>query len=641
MLRYEINRKDINQETTQLNIESYVIEEDMDNEDYLNITCYYSNDLTISEETILHVESEYEAEFVNSIQDPTITTTFDAEISYINPNLRFFAFRVYRWYDLSLESVNIITINNIPYLEFKFNDDHYFTSYEDNNKIYIDFVYDGILYQKIFENCIFEDEKTMLWKYNANSPDIDLFMCTVFSTDTYNFIGYEVEGESEFVEYDSVPSTACFTDDVYIKVKGSDGCEDRYEYYEKDCNDGNVYGLDVYRESFYYDNFIIYIETGEIVLPLPLSQMFDTRLEQEENIKEHFIYDEVRKSINSHVEMEKFVYHPVFVKEDNTFKTEDIYKIKFNLHFRKHSGDNWTVGDNSYWNGVDDETLMFNSKTDGNNGVPFFSYEDKSKQSDLLKYVGFTNSDVKFQKSKLKKSFLRLSFYDSTNPANQNLLAYSTIFLDGGNLFAKYMNNVENEPYVISGGSFDDKFTGVRVDREPSKDRNSSMIADKTDDEIEENRLSTQFVVKDSLFSTASSEGFNLYLWADNDNGNIPTDIYMKVEFNHAGYGRTIPFMMPYYDINKDGRYGVKTFEQIMDDWRSGNEYGMKKYSKYSYIHFKYRYDKEKEKRVYYLDPETYGDFAYYNQESNADTSPNELEINLYEAKVSFLNDND
>ena len=43
-------------------------------------------------------------------------------------------------------------------------------------------------------------------------------------------------------------------------------------------------------------------------------------------------------------------------------------------------------------------------------------------QSDLLSYLGFTNDDVKYQKSKLKKSFLRISFYDSDNIGNQNLL---------------------------------------------------------------------------------------------------------------------------------------------------------------------------------------------------------------------------
>ena len=66
-------------------------------------------------------------------------------------------------------------------------------------------------------------------------------------------------------------------------------------------------------------------------------------------------------------------------------------------------------------------------------------------QSDLLSYLGFDDDDVKYQKSKLKKSFLRISFYDSDNIANQNLLHTATIFLDSGELFAKYIKNIETE----------------------------------------------------------------------------------------------------------------------------------------------------------------------------------------------------
>jgi hypothetical protein len=178
---------------------------------------------------------------------------------------------------------------------------------------------------------------------------------------------------------------------------------------------------------------------------------------------------------------------------------------------------------------------------------------------------------------------------------------------------------------------------GAKVNMEYAPDDYQNI----PDEELEKHRLSSQFVITDTYSSKSSSEGFNFYMWSDNDRGNIPTDLYMKIEFNHAGYGRTIPFMMPYYDYRKEGRYGIKTFEDIVSDWRNGHGYGIRKYLKYSYIHLKCRYDKEKNKRVYYLDPDTYGSYAYYNSEGNNDSSPNELEINLYEAKVTFLNEND
>ena len=50
-----------------------------------------------------------------------------------------------------------------------------------------------------------------------------------------------------------------------------------------------------------------------------------------------------------------------------------------------------------------------------------------------------------------------------------------------------------------------------------------------------------------------SGEGFNLYLFRqDAPIENEPQDIYMKVEFNHAGYGRTIPLI--FWRKGEDGR---------------------------------------------------------------------------------------
>ena len=226
-------------------------------------------------------------------------------------------------------------------------------------------------------------------------------------------------------------------------------------------------------------------------------------------------------------------------------------------------------------------------------------------------------------------------FFDSMNPANQNMLAYYTIFMDSGNYFSKYARYIEAEGYrKISKTpddtgkySIKDKLIGIKVDREPTIDKDTDI------DDIEEVRLSSQFVVEDKYMSDASSEGFYLYLWKDNFLGTYPQDIYMKVEFNHAGYGRTIPFMMPFWDNKKwPSRKGIKTFEEILADWKNENNtdgpYGIQQYLKYSYIHFKYKYDKlSKPKRhVYYLDDEFYGDGVHF--EDNAIT------INLYEAKI-------
>lgn len=336
-------------------------------------------------------------------------------------------------------------------------------------------------------------------------------------------------------------------------------------------------------------------------------------------------------------------------------------------------------------------------------------------QSDLLSYLGFINDDVKYQKSKLKKSFLRISFYDSDNIGNQNLLHTATIFLDSGDLFAKYIKNIETEDEykttetviaqenpkisfpkdsiltsseykklddvnrkkcvvngellaVVGGSSSDeDKYTvydkaGVAINREPMRKRalKDSDFGDNID-ELERLRMSSQIVVTDKNSSKRSSEGFYFYTYKSNDNGVYPSDIYMRVEFNHAGYGRVIPFMMPYIRKSEeklkenspgyerytatDRKDKIKTFDDICYDWSeididrgiekehlkddSDIGYSAVRYMKYCHIKWKYRYDKQTQKHIYYLDPDVYGTGV-----TSENKHGNNIILNLYEGKI-------
>ena len=393
---------------------------------------------------------------------------------------------------------------------------------------------------------------------------------------------------------------------------------------------------DVSRVRFFRDNFVftigmfqLFLDRAMATISLPIEQKFANDLYQDDNIREHFTNAEIKKSINKITEMEKDVYHPVIWDSEHDKVKDEVYKIRFNLHFREHRGDDWLADADTYWNGVNSENPDNLEPIDG-----YFTYSNPEQQSDLLTYLNFTDKDVRYQKNKLKKSFLRVMFFDSMNPANQNMLAYYTIFMDSGNYFSKYARYIEAEGYrrisktPDDTGKYDikDKLTGIKVDREPSIDNNTDI------DDIEEVRLSSQFVVEDKYMSDASSEGFYLYLWKDNFLGTYPQNIYMKVEFNHAGYGRTIPFMCPFRDPTKNEGNGFKPFSKILEDWSSDDtKYGIVKYSKYSYIHFKYKYDKISERHVYYLDDKFYGtkpDKGGVHFEDNAIT------INLYEAKI-------
>ena len=486
---------------------------------------------------------------------------------------------------------------------------------------------------------------------------------------------------------------------------------------------GDVNGLKVYRETPYFqksvnsnfltntNNIFIYIEKPLYRISIPLSVNFETNAYQSYILNEQYVEDERNKSINKITDMEKDVYHPVIWDSSKLDKNEDIVgdyvdginkevdKIVFNLHFRQHRGDDWLVEPDTYWNGcyvdTNDNKVKFIDEIEDYKKVNYFSYNQianqiaidetekdiyRSKQPDLLTYLGFENSDVRYQKNKLSRSFIRIMFYDSMNPGNQNLLYYSTIFVDSGKLFGKYINHIEDTPYnsvvyetneeteieTINAEKSQTGLVGIRVDREPTGDllKDEDDVAFDNIDQVEELRLSCQFTVQDKFQSNASSDGFYLYLWKDNESGAIPSDIYMKVEFNHAGFGRTIPFMMPFWDKNKyekmddnakpNKKKGIKTFNEILNDWNSikndngvwqceikeeetiktintDGQYGARQYLKYSYIHFKYKYDKIHKQHIYYLDDDFYGTDP---KKGGVHYKDNVMTINLYEAKM-------
>ena len=81
----------------------------------------------------------------------------------------------------------------------------------------------------------------------------------------------------------------------------------------------------------------------------------------------------------------------------------------------------WETDDNGYWNN-------YILRSDHKALEP--TYKNYNIYGDLLGYLGFTDDDVYYQKDALKKSFLRLSFYDSPNRETQKLLYYYTIYFD-------------------------------------------------------------------------------------------------------------------------------------------------------------------------------------------------------------------
>ena len=253
-----------------------------------------------------------------------------------------------------------------------------------------------------------------------------------------------------------------------------------------------------------------------------------------EDIQGSLYVDEIiDRSMPDVIDMERLKYLPV--TSQNSAATEiDMY-----FHFRKREEktgrekkssigypeykDSWNIseadGASSWWNGMNYNGEKFDSYSFNR------FYNASGETSDLLGYLNFTDDDVYYRKSRLSKSFVRLSFYTSKDPIEQKLLYYSTIFLDDTRLYGKFMKQYINKV-------------------EKDKGDNGWPLVFYPDNSVSA-RLDTQITIRNEYYTEASSEGFNLYLFADDaDAVNSARTIYMKVEFNHAGNGKTIPMII-------------------------------------------------------------------------------------------------
>ena len=642
LLEYEIKQDTLSDNTVKLDLYSVSKHEYYDDDEKVEIYVEHTSDNTIySGQTVSVTNSIDKEDEFGALE--TLYSSEDVSVVQCDNLLKTFSFIADKYQRLGLESVWLETEAGVLYLHFTFSTWHFFRSWETHNISFkvtypVDQSSNGSEIE--FSGCQYVSETEIKWRYNAEKEGIDDFMCAVFRNDTYNPVAYVDDSDErleKYIEVSSIPERACFTDEMYLRVRvvisKTPECE-KWLLYDKECNDGTLVGVSAKRLNYKYENvddveMSIQMPLASINIPLSLSSGYDTY--QEQNINEKFVKKEFEESKNNSSEMEKLVYHPVYkyVDENGDVAYKDIHKIKFNLHFREREEDGWVVKTDGLWNGMG-ETY---GTVYQNNVLKFFSYVangidffvDGGQQSDLLTYLGFTDSDIKYQKSKLKKSFLRLSFYDSPNRANQNLLCYSTLFLDSGNLFAKMMRGADRKKhYVISDSASSVLYDNLRVDTEPVFNDDGHGVSI---DEVEEFRLSSQLVVTDRI-SENSSEGFYLYLWADNDNGALPSDIYMRVDFNHAGYGRVVPMTLPY--LSNTNANKIYTFAEIEGKWTEGDGWGVRVNEKYSYIHFKYVYDSQSGRHVYYLDPDTYGLGLFEN------SMPDYLELNLYEPKINF-----
>ena len=435
------------------------------------------------------------------------------------------------------------------------------------------------------------------------------------------------------------------------------------EHYEIDNNENSVYnnlysygefnhGTLIHRTNPWFTDaglFDIFSTNILTKIMIPMSDMFTPDMNKDALLNDYYVGDEVQTAINKANDMEKDVYHPVYIRKIDNGDEEISYlqNLRFNIHLRQREGKDWSIlsdPDNkeyTLWN--------YYKCSDAENN-------DNSNVSDLLSFLDFTNNDVRYRKKKLGKTFLRLSFYDSPDEKSQNLLHTSTIFVDVNELYAKYnrygydseedfMIIPKRSSYTINNGGLSFTTTSAELKNRIKVDTENIVNGLISGDETK--RLSSQFSVFDRNISINSSEGFYFYLWKDNYYGTEPIDIYLKIDLNHAKYGRVIPLMAPFTGPIKseDETHSLMKLSEMIDQWTDdsdtsdmtidGTGFTNYEYQDYRYIRLRYKYDSNLRKHVYYLNNDFYdnldsiwGDSGVYNGEDNSVT------INLFEANM-------
>lgn len=330
------------------------------------------------------------------------------------------------------------------------------------------------------------------------------------------------------------------------------------------------------------DDILFYEFKKNISLIIPSNTNIGYGLNTEDIIK-HYFEEKKQELLPNIVDYEKRCFTPFFKDKKKLIYIENII---FNIFLRDRTGcDNWNTNDNMGWN-------QYRIEND-NNKIKFILNE-KITNGDLLGLIGFTDEDVYYQKKKLSKSFLRLSFYDTNNPLNQMLLFYSTIFLDTNELYTKYIKNI------------DKKISNPTI----------SLVSTNLD----ENNLSLSFKVGDKYNRNSSSEGYYLYLFPDNLEGENERVIYMKAEFNHGGYGKTIPLIYPNYGGNICN-FGDVNFPKSLINEEDNN---LSELYKQMFIPITIKYDNDIKDYVYFF--------------NLTEKKGEDIVLNLYEPKLNPLN---
>lgn len=381
------------------------------------------------------------------------------------------------------------------------------------------------------------------------------------------------------------------------------------------------------------NNLKIYQLNKYITLPLGIGVNVDPTVNKENTIQHNFVKDVKNNYTNDIVDMEKDVYYPALNDNDN-FKA--IEELVFNLHFRTRDLEAWKIiqDDTTELGKANGNILTYSNNAENSNWfvTDFYDYkklndlDSLQNSSDLIGLLNFSDDDISFRKKSIAKSFLRLSFYSTTNPNTQVLLSTSTIFMDENRIFKKMMDNKIHRNDKFKEIELKSKIGDVQLSNKINVMSELYDIYNKKIIIDTDKRLDSSFIVKDKNNTDNSSEGFYLYLFREYSTKLRQGTIYLKIDFCHAGNGLVIPFIIP-----KSSDTGSILYLNNFDDVREMKE-GVpldKLYDNlYIPIHVVYS---EKDKKYWYYLPSEY---VENNNLGLTNDNDNKMIFNLFELKI-------
>lgn len=433
--------------------------------------------------------------------------------------------------------------------------------------------YDGVIIngEKYKRHKKYEEEKVEEEKVEVEKVEVENCVVTDLNDSYYleidDILGknnlsckaflpsFTLSQETE-TEINSYIISRIMSDDIRIdkcnKIFGVVEITPYIPFYNSNSMNENVFSSDYYFNLF--SSLKLFCNVGYISIKLPIISKSGGDPIQSDIVNSKFFDKEREKAINPIIDMEKDIYYPKYINSNdgvyNGSYTDfnPISEIRVNLHFRTRNLDTWKIDESSNW-----------FITDYHPYNDIISSQDKKElkalmeASDLVGLLGFTNNDVYYQKSKIGKSFLRFSYYDSIDPQNQTLLATSTVFMDEHSLFKKYIDNSRKNVNIYktisetsSATTCIDKITVESEFVDEKKKSSKATTCDKKNITIDENkRLGSRLIISNKYNTDTSSEGFYIYMFKEYSKNLHPRQIFMKVDFNHAGIGSTIPFIKP------------------------------------------------------------------------------------------------